>query len=95
MLEAIEELSANFEKCSLDVSALTDTKLVRVEKISVEDGLKLLSSCRRVERHCQGVGLLGRKAAKALCEWEPNNERLLFARSSQIMAISVSLLCTN
>ena len=31
--------------------------------------------------HYQGVGLLlGAKASKALCEWDPIDERLLYAR---------------
>ena len=47
----------------------------------LDDGLRLLLSGRRDGMHYQGVGLLlGSKADKALCEWDPIDERLLYAR---------------
>ena len=48
--------------------------------MDLQDGLRLLTSGRQDGMHYQGVGLLlGSKANKALCEWEPIDERLMYA----------------
>jgi hypothetical protein len=52
-----------------------------VDKLKLDNGLTLLVSGREDEMHYQGVGLLlGTGAGSALTEWEPIDERLLYAR---------------
>ena len=77
----LEELVTEFKRYKLDMCALTETRLTGADKTVLEDGMTLLTSGRGDGLHYQGVGLLlGRKASKALTEWEPVDERLLYAR---------------
>ena len=77
----IEELVDNFKRYGLDMCALTETRITGIDKMSLEGGLTMLVSGREDEMHYQGVGLLlGKNAGNALTEWEPIDERLLYAR---------------
>ena len=77
----LEELVAEFQRYKLDVCALTETRMTGADKTVLKDGMSLITSGRRDGLHHQGVGLLlGSKASKALSEWEPIDERLLYAR---------------
>ena len=77
----IDELIKVFQDYEIDVCALTETRLTGIDNMVLDDGLRLLLSGRRDGMHYQGVGLLlGSKANKALCEWDPMDERLLYAR---------------
>ena len=77
----IEELVKVFQNYGMDLCAITETKLTGTDNLCLENGVRLLLSGRRDGMHYQGVGLLlGAKASKALCEWDPIDERLLYAR---------------
>ena len=77
----LDELIEIFKDYKLDICAVTETKITGIDKKNLEAGMTLLLSGRDDENHYQGVGLLlNRFASKALCEWEPIDERLLYAR---------------
>ena len=77
----IEELVVAFTKYGLDMCALTETRLTGIDKMNLDGGLSLLVSGREDGMHYQGVGLLlGPSAGNALTEWQPIDERLLYAR---------------
>ena len=77
----LDEVIEVFNNYKLDICALTETKTIGIDKRNLEAGMTLLLSGRDDENHYQGVGLLlSRFASKALCEWEPIDERLLYAR---------------
>ena len=77
----LEQLLAVFVKYNLDLCALTETRLTGFEKRALDDGRLLLYSGREDDNHYQGVGLLmSKQAGQALEEWEPVDERILYAR---------------
>jgi len=53
----------------------------------------MLISGRRDGLHYQGAGLVSRNANKALSEWEPIDERLLYARFKSVHGNISMLVC--
>ena len=81
----MEQLLDVFNRYSLDLCALTETKLTGVGKSTLEGGKLLLQAGRQDGYHYQGVALLMSKdASHALEEWEPFNERILMARLKSV-----------
>ena len=77
----LEQLVDVFDRYSLDLCAITETRLTGVGKSTLEGGKLLLQAGRMDGYHYQGVGLLiSKEASHALEEWEPINERTLMAR---------------
>ena len=95
----LEQLTSVFDRYSLDMCALTETRLTGFEKRELDEGKILLHSGREDGSHYQGVGLLlNKQAGQALDEWEPVNERIMYARlksSHGNMSIMVCYAPTN
>ena len=95
----LEQLTSVFDKYSLDMCALTETRLTGFEKRELDEGKILLHSGREDGSHYQGVGLLlNKQAGQALDEWEPVNERIMYARlksSHGNMSVMVCYAPTN
>ena len=76
----IGELVKIAENYLIDICAITETKLIGTDNMVLQRSLLLLLSGRPDKMHYKGVGLLlGNKANNALCEWDPIDERFLYA----------------
>ena len=95
----LEQLTTAFDEYELDICALTETRLTGFEKRELHEGKILLLSGREDGYHYQGVGLLlNKQAGQALDEWEPVDERIMYARlksSHGNMSILVCYAPTN
>ncbi|XP_069984623.1 uncharacterized protein [Penaeus vannamei] len=72
----IEKLVSNFQQymcCDRDAT-------VGTYRMNLEDGVSMLISAKRDGLHYQEGVMVSRNANKALSEWEPIEERLLYAR---------------
>ena len=78
----------------LDLCALTETRLTGFEKRILDGGKLMLHSGREDGNHYQGVGLLlSKQASLSLEEWEPVDERIMYARLKSIHGSMTVIVC--
>lgn len=77
----IKELVTALKNYELDIFAVTDTKIISVNKLNLEGGMTLLVSGREDEMHYRGFDLLMRRSAvNTLTRWGPIDELLFYAK---------------
>ena len=77
-LEQVEEI---FHSRGMEFLALTETRWSGMDKFVTDRGSTVIYSGRDDNiRRCDVALLMGREASKAMSEWRPINDRILFAR---------------
>ena len=75
------QIEQEMNRYHLDVLGLSEVRWPMNGKVTLQSGKEVLYSGRDDGLHQEGVGMiLSKRAKKSLIEWEPINQRLMYAR---------------
>ena len=93
------QIEKEMDRYKLDILGLSEVRWTNNGKITLQSGKSILYSGREDDLHQEGVGIiLSKRAKKAMLEWKPINERLMYVRlytSTLKISIIVAYAPTN